>query len=403
MFQPSFAILKQKNMRRVLSFVLGALLIAGSFYGAKMIVDSKQNRRPPAKKVVKTVFVDTISNGIIPIEVEASGSLVARQRVELFAEVQGVFRPGIKLFKSGQPYSKGQVLIQIDDSEYRAGVLSAKSNLYNQITGIMPDLRLDYPEQYEKWQAYLNRFDLNKTTPRLPKIENEKEKYFISGRGILATYYNVKNQESRLNKYSIRAPFNGILTEALVTEGTLIRAGQKLGEYIDPTNYELQVAIPKTYSDLLRVGKTVQLGDLDGNKTYRGRVSRINGRVDQASQTITAFIDVKNASLKEGQYLQARLSAKEEQNAIEIDRALLLENNQVFVVRDSILDLIPVQPVHFSDRTVVLKGVEDGTILVSKPVVGAYAGMLVKIFGAKPPQTAVTEEASTVQENKAGA
>ena len=390
-------------MRRVISFVLGVLLIAGGIYAAKLIVDSKQNRRPPAKKVVKTVFVDTITNGVIPIEVEASGSLVARQRVELFAEVQGVFRPGVKLFKSGQPYTKGQVLIQIDDSEYRAGVLSAKSNLYNQITGIMPDLRLDYPEQYQKWQAYLNRFDLNKSTPRLPDMDNEKEKYFISGRGIPATYYNVKNQESRLNKYSIRAPFKGILTEALVTEGTLIRAGQKLGEYIDPTNYELQVAIPKTYSDLLRVGKTVQLGDLDGNKSYRGRVSRINGSVDQASQTITAFIDVKDASLKEGQYLQARLSAKEEQDAIEIDRALLLENNQVFVVRDSVLDIIPVQPIHFSDRTVVLKGVEDGTILVSKPVVGAYAGMLVRIFGAKPPQTAVTKEASAGDENKVGA
>ena len=389
-------------MRQVISFVLGALIIAGSLYGAKMIADSKENKRPPAKKVVKTVFVDTIANGLVPIEVEASGSLVARQRVELFAEVQGVFRPGVKLFKSGQPYAKGQTLIQIDDSEYRAGVLSAKSNLYNQITGIMPDLRLDYPEQYQKWQNYLNRFDLNKTTPLLPKMDNEKEKYFISGRGIMATYYNVKNQESRLNKYSIRAPFNGILTEALVTEGTLIRAGQKLGEYIDPTNYELQVAIPKTYSDLLRVGKTVQLEELGGNKSYKGRVSRINGRVDQASQTITAFIDVRNPSLKEGQYLQARLSAKEEAEAIEIDRALLVENDKVFVVRDSILDLISVQPVHFSDRTVVLKGVEDGTILVSKPVVGAYAGMLVKIFGAPEPQAAARTEETDKQLSKVG-
>ena len=95
-------------MRRVISFVLGVLLIAGGIYAAKLIVDSKQNRRPPAKKVVKTVFVDTITNGVIPIEVEASGSLVARQRVELFAEVQGVFRPGVKLFKSGQPYTKGK-------------------------------------------------------------------------------------------------------------------------------------------------------------------------------------------------------------------------------------------------------------------------------------------------------
>ena len=160
-------------MRQVISFILGALLIAGSIYGAKLIADSKENKRPPAKKVVKTVFVDTIANGVVPIEVEASGSLVARQRVELFAEVQGVFKSGAKLFKSGQPYTKGQTLIQIDDSEYKAGVLSAKSNLYNQITGIMPDLRLDYPNQYAKWEAYLRRFDLNKTTPRLPKMDND--------------------------------------------------------------------------------------------------------------------------------------------------------------------------------------------------------------------------------------
>ena len=390
-------------MRQVISFILGALLIAGSIYGAKLIADSKENKRPPAKRVVKTVFVDTIANGVVPIEVEASGSLVARQRVELFAEVQGVFKPGAKLFKSGQPYTKGQTLIQIDDSEFRAGVLSAKSNLYNQITGIMPDLRLDYPNQYAKWEAYLRRFDLNKTTPRLPKMDNEKEKYFISGRGILATYYNVKNQENRLSKYRIQAPFQGILTEALVTEGTLIRAGQKLGEYIDPTNYELQVAIPKTYSDLLRVGKTVELEELSRNKTYRGRVSRINGRVDQASQTITAFIDVRNAALKEGQYLQARLNAKDEADAIEIDRSLLLENNRVFVVRDSILDMIPVEPVHFSDRKVVLKGVQNGTVLVSKPVVGAYAGMLVKVYGAPEPTGAASTSGTSTPETETGA
>ena len=247
----------------------------------------------------------------------------------------------------------------------------------------MPDLRLDYPDVYEKWRMYLNDFDLEKTTPPLPEFLNESERYFISGRGILTTYYNVKNMEQRLSKYTIRAPYTGILTEALVTEGTLVRTGQKLGEFIDTNVYELEVAISKSYSDLLRLGEEVELTNLDQTKSYTGKVSRINARVDQASQTITAFIEVRDQDLKEGMYLEANLNAKEETNAIEIDRALLLENDQIFVVRDTVLDLMEVSPVYYSDKTVVLKEVPDGTAMVSRPVVGAYAGMLVKIYEEK--------------------
>ena len=276
-------------------------------------------------------------------------------------------------------------IIGIDAAEYRASVQSAKSNLYNLITSIMPDIRLDYPELSAKWQNYLNDFDLNQTTPELPEMASEKERYFISGRGILTSYYNVKNLEERLSKYNIRAPFNGVLTEALVTEGTLIRSGQKLGEFIDIGVYELEVALSKTFSDLLQVGKKVDLVNLERTRTYTGTVTRINARVDQNSQTITAFIEVSEPSLKEGMYLEANLNAREEQNAIEIDRGLLLEGDRIFVVRDSILDLIDVKPVYFTDKSVVLKEVPDGITIVSKPVVGAYAGMLVKVYQGDNP------------------
>jgi multidrug efflux pump subunit AcrA (membrane-fusion protein) len=137
----------------------------------------------------------------------------------------------------------------------------------------------------------------------------------------------------------------------------------------------------------LTVGKKVTLADLDGTKTYIGRVSRINGKVDQASQTIKAFIEVKNKNLREGMYLEANLDAKEETDAIEINRGLLIEGDKIFVVRDSILDLINVRPVHFSDKKVVLKDVPDGTTIVSKPLMGAYMGMAVKIFEEKTANT----------------
>jgi len=355
-------------------------LIVASIYGAIAIVKSKTTPRPRPAKVVKTVFVDTVQNTSVPIVVPANGNLVAKERVELYAEVQGVFRHGSKLFKAGQNYRKGQTLIRIDAAEYYASVQSAKSSLYNLITSVMPDLRLDYPEISGKWEDYLKGFDMNKPTPPLPEMTSDKERYFITGRGILTNYYNVKNMEQRLSKYTISAPFDGVLTEALVTEGTLIRSGQKLGEFINPDVYELQVAISKTFSDLLKVGKQVELVNLDGSKTFKGTVTRINARVDQNSQTINAFIEVHNPSLKEGMYLEANLNAREETDAIEVDRGLLMENNQIFVVRDSILDLIDVKPVYFTDKSVVLKDVPNGITILSKPVVGAYAGMLVKVY-----------------------
>lgn len=367
-------------MRKIILSVLGVLLILLAFYLAKNISQNKKEQRPVAAKVIKTVFIDTVRNGTVKIIIPANGSLTAKRRVELFAEVQGVFRSGSKLFRAGQKYSSGQTLIRIDASEYYASVQSAKSNFYNSVTSIMPDLKLDFPDIFNKWESYINSIDLTTTIPELPQMSSDKEKYFITGRGIITSYYNVKNLEQRLVKFTIRAPYNGILTKALVTEGSLIRSGQKLGEYIDDSVYEMEVAVSKSYASLLKIGERVTLNNLEQTETYSGVVSRINGSIDVTTQTISAFIEVKDENLKEGMYIEAQLEAKQEENAIEIDRSLLSDINEVFVIKDSILVAIPVNPVYFGDSKVVVKGIADGTRLLAKPVPGAYAGMLVKPY-----------------------
>ena len=370
-------------MRKIILSLLGVFLIIGAIFIGKSIINSKNRTRPVAAKVITTVFTDTVRNSTVQIVIPANGSLVARRRVELYSEVQGIFKTSGKLFKPGQEYKQGEILISIDASEYYASVQSSKSNLYNAIAAIMPDLRLDFPDIFEKWQNYLHRFDLNKPTPKLPEMTSDKENYFITGRGIVSNYYNVKNLEQRLAKYTIRAPFSGILTEALVTEGSLIRSGQKLGEYIDPTVYEMEVALSKTYANLLEVGERVVLKNLDNTASYEGMVSRVNGSIDPTTQTITAYIEVKNKTLKEGMFLEAYLNAKEEPNAIEVDRGLVLDGQKIFVVRDSVLDVIDVNPVYFSDTKAVLKNIPDGTVIVSKPIPSAYVGMLVRPFHEK--------------------
>ncbi|WP_372944542.1 efflux RND transporter periplasmic adaptor subunit [Muriicola sp.] len=367
-------------MRKIILYSLGVIILVLAVYVAYLLVSAEEEKRPVARREIKTVFVDTVVNRTIPIVIPANGNLVAKERVEIFSEVQGIFRSSSHSFKPGQAFRKGEVLLRIDADEYAASVQSAKSNLYNLITAAMPDLRLDYPEVYPKWQAYLNGFDLEKSTPDLPEITSEKERYFISGRNIVTTYYNVKNLERRLSKYVIRAPFNGVLTEALVTEGSLIRPSQKLGEFINPKIYELQVAVNKSYSEFLKVGEEVALENLEGTQQFRGKVARINAAVNQESQTVSIFIDVKDDRVKEGMYLEASIEGRNEENAFEISRKLLNDQKELFVVRDSVLDVLEVKPVFFSDKTAILKGIEDGTVILSRPVPGAYAGMVVRAY-----------------------
>ena len=380
-------------MRKLILVILGVLFISGAIYGAKMIINSKSKTRKAPSKVIKTVFVDTVKNTSIPIIIPANGNLVAKRRVEIYSEVQGIFKPGSKLFKPGEKYQKNEAFISINDTEYYANVQLAKSNLYNSIAAVLADLRLDFPEVFLKWEAYLKSYDLNKPTPKLPKMVSEKENYFITGRSIVSNYYTVKNLEQRLSKYTISAPFEGILTEALVTEGTLIRSNQKLGEFIDPSVYEMEVSLSKTFASLLDVGETVELNNLEHTKKYSGIVSRVNGSINSATQTIAVYIEIKNSSLKEGMYLEANLNAKKEKNAIEINRGLLLDENKIFIVTDSVLDMINVRPVYFSNTKVVLKDIPDGTIILSSPFPGAYVGMMVN-----PLQ--VQKESTSIKSNK---
>jgi membrane fusion protein, multidrug efflux system len=366
-------------MRKIILSVIGVLLVVAALFGAKAIIDSNTVERPPQNKVVKTVFVDTVQNRTVPIVIPANGTVTALNKTELFSEVEGVFRSSSKPFRPGQQYNRGQVLLNLDASEFVANVRSARSELYNSITAIMPDLRLDYPEYYPKWEEYLNNFDVNRNLSPLPETESNQEKYFIAGRGIVSAYYNIKNLEARLNKFNVVAPYNGVLTEASVTVGSLIRPGQKLGEFIDPTEFELEVAIRKSFSDLLQPGENVTLTNLERTQTFEGTVSRINSRIDQDSQTIQVFINIKDEDVREGMYLEAQLEARKVEDAIEIPRELLVDQNKVFVVRDETLVLVEVEPVYNSSEKVVIKGLQDGAYLINSPVPGAYSGMLVEI------------------------
>ena len=100
-------------MRKIILSVLGVLLIIGGFFGAKMIIANKKTFKPRAQKVVKTVLTEVVANGNVAIVVPANGNLVAKNRVELYSEVQGVFKKGSKLLKQESVMRKVKQLLEL--------------------------------------------------------------------------------------------------------------------------------------------------------------------------------------------------------------------------------------------------------------------------------------------------
>ncbi|MFT4970501.1 MAG: multidrug efflux pump subunit AcrA (membrane-fusion protein) [Chitinophagales bacterium] len=370
---------KNKTLRFIASIVMAILLLALTFFLASKISAGKKIPEAEIGKVVKTVFVDTVENRSLNLNMQANGTLEAYRKVDLYAEVQGILKTDGMLFKEGQYYAGGSTILNIDNTEFNASLVAQRSVLFNQLMSAMPDLQLDYPAIYPKWQDYVNNFDVNRSLNPLPAFTTDQEKYFINSRNIVNSYYNIKNLEERLNKYFITAPFSGVVTEALVNNGTLIRAGQKLGAFIDPNQLELTISLSESFKDLVQVGNTVQLSNLEGSQSYSGKVSRINKVVDPSTQSIEVFISTNAKGLTDGMYLKAMLAGKQVSDVCELPRELLIDNKEIFIVTDGQLKKVAVDVIHFTEKTAIIKGLPDGTLLLNKNIPGAYDGMLVEI------------------------
>jgi len=368
-------------MRPYITTIIAILILVGAVYGYRLLADSKKKRKSTTSVSLPAAYVMEAKNGIVPVSIIENGRISAKYKIDIYSEVQGVMEISTKEFKPGASYKKGETLLRIRSDEFYANLQAQKSTLQNLITAMMPDIKLDFPVAFKNWDAYLQAFDINKPIAPLPEPLTDKEKFFISGRNIYTTYYSTKNLEIIYSKYHLRAPFDGILTEALVSPGSLIRNGQKLGEFINPNVYELEIAISKEFRESVKEGTEVTVTNPENEaQQWKGKVSRINGIIDPSTQTIQVFISLSGDDLQEGMYLEANIKGKGRVNAIEVARNLLIDNDKLYVIdQDSTLVLKPVNVVHKTRSTIVVQGVDENAWLLTKPISGAYQGMKVSV------------------------
>ena len=362
-----------------LSIILAAVVIVGAFALKNFLAAQKEDKRVKPKGSITTVETYTVTLDTHYVMTPVSGKLVARNRIEIFAEVSGRLQNQAKRFDIGNSFKAGETLISIDDTEFKATVIAQKSEFINNLTTLLSDIKIDFPSEYDKWRSYLTSIEIESSLPKLPTPTSEKEKFFITGRGLYTAYYNIKSTEERLHKYTITAPFSGTVTAAMIKPGTLVRIGQKLGDFIQPGDYEMEVAIPSNWMERVRVGSTVQLHSPDIVGNWTGTIQRIGKKVDEKTQSITAYVAVRSMDLIEGMFLEGSVLVDPIYDGLMINRNMINSDQSVFVIREGKLAKISVEVHDFNGDRALISGIPAGEKLPKQPISGAFEGMDVNL------------------------
>jgi multidrug efflux pump subunit AcrA (membrane-fusion protein) len=310
---------------------------------------------------------EIINNGFI------SGRVIPANEIQVIAEVQGILKLN-NLFKAGEHFSKGELLLEIEDEAFAFALKAKKSAFLSVLAGIMPDIKADYPESYDSWFSYLTNYDTGSKLAQIPDPISDSEKFFLTSRGVYQNYFQIKADEFKLSKYQIYAPFSGSISNTIIDEGSLVSPGQILGTFISSDNFELQAAATLSVLESLQIGQKVIFYSQDLSREYNAKVLRITDIIDAATQSVVVYFSVSGKGLKSGLYLEASLDLNRFNNAYTIHKDLLSRDNNVYTIVDNTIQAKKVKVLKSSQDSIVVSGLSTNDQLIlnrfNKPIQG---------------------------------
>ncbi|UZR99943.1 efflux RND transporter periplasmic adaptor subunit [Chondrinema litorale] len=353
-----------------------AILIIGVMLSRLLSSTGSEDIEKEKAETVNRFVVRTkeVHQETIKSKIEITGRLIASEQVDLFAEVSGVSTYGVRPFKTGNTFSKGEVMLKIDKGEFIRSLASIKSQFSSLLAQVLPDLKLDYPDDYAAWKDYLLNYDIDKNIAALPEVKNEQLKFFLTGRSIYSNYYSILESEERLSKYVIRAPFTGSLTETFIDQGTLVRTGQQLGEFIKNGTFEIEASIAYDQLSYLEKGKKVQFTDVKGSDTHEGTLIRINNKIDPTTQLVKVYFQLNDQRLRSGLYLNGHIESTTFEHATILPIESLVDQTFVLVAQNgkAIKKKIEVHNQNVNDFIAV--GLKDGEKVIIDKKNSAFEG-----------------------------
>jgi multidrug efflux pump subunit AcrA (membrane-fusion protein) len=365
--------MKKKLYQTYLSFLFLALLIQ-SCGGESSPADASDQKVETIGVIQRSKLqLMKVSSKNKQIEELISGRVIAKNETQLFSEVQGLILASSISIKPGISFRKGQILLSIESEEFRFNLQSQKSAFLNTLTGIMPDLKSDYQDNYPEWLKYLDTIDINQSLAELPATKSKGEKFFVTSRGIYTSFYSLKALENRLSKYSIIAPYNGIITNATVDVGGLVSPGQPLATIIS-NELEIESGVSLKVAAQLKVGEKIDFSSNEMPGSWIGTLIRIGGTIDAQTQNIPVYFQISGQHIKPGMYLRGAYGSASFDDVYVIPSSALGRDQSVLILQGDLIMSKQVETIQIIQDSIVVKGLsaKDQVILTqfAEPVAG---------------------------------
>jgi multidrug efflux pump subunit AcrA (membrane-fusion protein) len=366
--------------RQIIVVGVALAIIAGAYFLSEFLSSLKEEpevKGPPVvKKYVQTTPVKYTD---LKTHVISYGRVENAQSLDLIAEVSGRMTEVVRL-KMGQSFNKGDLLFKIDDEEARLNLKAQKSTFLRDLAAILPDIKIDYKDNFESWQKYFDGLDIDKSFPELPKTKSGKEKTFLATRGIYSSFYAIQSAEVRLAKHRYYAPFAGSLMEVAMQSGSFVNPGTRIGKILRSGIHEMRVSVETRDIPWIFEGSTVEVYDENAQQSWKGKVTRISDYVNQSTQSVDVFISIfpNGQKIYDGQFFKAAIPARTIKDGMIMPRNAIYNGNEVFVLEDSLLRRKRINIVRLAENDAIFNGLAPNEELVIEPLIGAYNNM--KVF-----------------------
>ena len=360
-----------KGFKKNKSIILGTIFFCASLIIYVMLsAQSEIYEEKKGENSIPKIPIRLIGPTEQKVEISVLGKVEAQQKFDVFTEVNGLLEKGDHPLLSATLFKKGDVIAHINSNQFRAELIATQSAFKARIAACMAVVKFDFPKNYENWVSYLSAIAPDENLKALPKYLSQKEAMYFTSKGIEEQYYHIKSQEELLKKYSIIAPFDGMLTSVAMKQGALVSPGQRLATFIGKHNFDIITDIKKEQINWVQVNDTLLLEN--GKSAI---VKRIGNTIDTQSQTIKVYASIVDNTLKHDDYISGQLKTSTKVQGCMIDRKLISGNNTILISENGLVQQIPVCPLLSNRGKSLITG-------VYKPVF-----LLTKTSGLKPGQT----------------
>lgn len=354
--------------------------LAISYNGQKMAQQANGPKPEPAKSVAPNVSVINAVPSTYQAYVSGHGEAKAHWALSLKAQVKGEITNMSEQFATGNVVKKGQVLAQIDNTEYLQAVASAKATL--------ADAKLALQEEQDLGNQAKREWQRSGVTqaPSSPLVFRTLQLEAAQATADNAQYALQTAQRDEKNTH-ISAPFDAVILSRDVDLGTYVNIGDTLATLNSTDKVEISVPLSLSQWQNLASDKSgeVILSDVTTQNQWQGYIARFEQHLDDSSRQRSVVVALDKpfeqaTPLLPGTFLAVQIAGKALNNVIKLPASAVSQEGLIWYVNEqNTLMSIQAQKLFERGDYVYISPIEGHTNLrvVARPLVSYLNDMLV--------------------------